>query len=164
LFRAVGAEAGGCSRPRRHGGSPAHVGAAAAAPRGGGGPRSPRDHPRPWQPRVEERCQHKAVPPRVGPCLSSVAPPRRQGELRSFPAIRHPRRGRGRGAVLSHVATQVPAAHSHGDRQARAGPGRTALGVSDGEGMRVARPRRAAPGYSHWGRAPAGEGEGESEW
>ena len=33
----------------------------------------------------------------------------------------------------------------------------SALGVSDGEGMRVARPRRGAPGYSHWGRAPAGE-------
>jgi hypothetical protein len=82
------------------------------------------------------------VPPRVGPCLSKVAPPRRQGELRGFPAIRHLRRSRGRGAVLSHVATQVPAAHRHGDRQARAGPGRTALGVSDGEGMRVAQPRR----------------------
>jgi hypothetical protein len=75
----VSAEAGGCSRPRRYGGSPAHVGAAAAAPRGGGGPRSPRDHPQPWQPRIEERCWHKAVPPRVGLCLASVAPPRRQG-------------------------------------------------------------------------------------
>jgi hypothetical protein len=37
LLRAVSAEAGGCSRPRRYGGSPAHVGAAAAASRGGGG-------------------------------------------------------------------------------------------------------------------------------
>ena len=32
MLRAVSAEAGGCSRPRRYGGSPAHVGAAAAAP------------------------------------------------------------------------------------------------------------------------------------
>jgi hypothetical protein len=54
-----------------------------------GWPAAPRDHPRPWQPRTEERCWHKAVPPRVtvGPCLASVAPPRRQGGLRSFPAL-----------------------------------------------------------------------------
>jgi hypothetical protein len=57
------------------------------------------------------------------------------------------RRGGQRWAAYYLAATQVPAAHSHGDRQARARPGRTALGVSDGEGMRVARPRRGAPGW-----------------
>ena len=84
MLRAVRAEAGGCSRQCRHGGTPAHVGAAAAAaPRGGGGPRSPRDHLRPWQPRTEERCWHKAAPPRVGPCLASVGgSARRQGGVR----------------------------------------------------------------------------------
>ena len=35
LFRAVSVEAGGCNRSRRHGGIPAHVGTAAATPRGG---------------------------------------------------------------------------------------------------------------------------------
>jgi hypothetical protein len=95
-------------------------------------------------------------------CLASVAPPRRQGGG-SGPATRPLTAWAGSAELrtTSPPRTQVPDALRRGDRQASAGPGRTALGVSSGKGMRVARPRRGESGYSHWGRAPAGEGEGE---
>ena len=85
--------------------------------------------------------------------------------------------GSQRSSAYYLTATQVLGAHRHGGRQARAGPGRTALGVSDGEGMRVARPRRGEGRLvTHIGGGlqrvrvrmrmrvrVSGEGEGEGE-
>ena len=78
--------------------------------------------------------------------------------------------GSQRSSAYYLTATQVLGAHRHGDRQARAGPGRTALGVSDGEGMRVAIGHGVQHLVTHiggglqrvWVRVRvSGEGEGE---
>jgi hypothetical protein len=116
----VRAEAGGCSRPHRHGAFPGSRCRRRRRPQRRGWPAAPRDHPQlrpqPWQPRAEERCWHKAVPPRVGPCLPAWRRwLHRGGRVSSVVFLlsdTDTRRSRGRGAVLSHVATQVPDAHT----------------------------------------------------